>query len=197
MLVIKLLIVYCHPDATSFGAALRDAAVAALTEAGHELRLSDVYAVGFKPVFSATDRADYLPNTQASVYGVQDHVDALQRTALNETCDNVTYFKNVHGCSAMQFAEKYEWVGPDVWFAHMVHLSDDDIQRCAATGTGIARCPLPAKQCTFGQRHSACALQPQGRSAGVAGGGRRCVKRSSRHAQRGAHVLAAAPRQAA
>jgi 8-oxoguanine deaminase len=60
---------------------------------------------------------------------------------LNETYDYVKYFREVHACSAMQFAEKHEWVGPDVWFAHMVHLSDDDIARCAQTGTGIAHCP--------------------------------------------------------
>lgn len=60
---------------------------------------------------------------------------------LNETFDYVKYFREVHGCSAMQFAEKYEWVGPDVWFAHMVHLSDADIRMCADTGTGIAHCP--------------------------------------------------------
>ena len=60
---------------------------------------------------------------------------------LNETYDYVRYFREVHACSAMEFAEQHEWVGPDVWFAHMVHLSDDDIARCARTGTGIAHCP--------------------------------------------------------
>jgi NAD(P)H dehydrogenase (quinone) len=74
----KLLIVYCHPDPSSYCAALRDTAIAALTEAGHELRLLDLYAMGFNPVFSALEKADYLPNTQANIDGVQEHVDALQ-----------------------------------------------------------------------------------------------------------------------
>jgi 8-oxoguanine deaminase len=72
---------------------------------------------------------------QARSLGIRLH------SHLNETYDYVKYFREVHGCSAMQFAEKYEWVGSDVWFAHMVHLSDDDIAMCAATGTGIAHCP--------------------------------------------------------
>ena len=72
---------------------------------------------------------------QARSLGIRLH------SHLNETYDYVNYFREVHGCSAMQFAEKHEWVGPDVWFAHMVHLSDDDIARCAQTGTGIAHCP--------------------------------------------------------
>ena len=72
---------------------------------------------------------------QARSLGIRLH------SHLNETYDYVNYFREVHGCSAMQFAEKYEWVGADVWFAHMVHLSDEDIQMCAATGTGVAHCP--------------------------------------------------------
>ena len=41
----------------------------------------------------------------------------------------------------MEFVERHEWVGPDVWFAHMVHLSDAEVAFCARTGTGIAHCP--------------------------------------------------------
>jgi 8-oxoguanine deaminase len=32
-------------------------------------------------------------------------------------------------------------VGPDVWYAHMVHLDDNELRLCASTGTGIAHCP--------------------------------------------------------
>lgn len=41
----------------------------------------------------------------------------------------------------MQFVAEHEWIGSDVWFAHMVHLTDDEIAMCARTGTGIAHCP--------------------------------------------------------
>ena len=37
--------------------------------------------------------------------------------------------------------DKLGWLGQDVWFAHAVHLSDGDIARFAATGTGSAHCP--------------------------------------------------------
>jgi cytosine/adenosine deaminase-related metal-dependent hydrolase len=60
---------------------------------------------------------------------------------LSETYDYVRWAREVHGCTPMQFVEKHEWVGPDVWFAHMVHLDDDELKRCAETGTGIAHCP--------------------------------------------------------
>lgn len=59
----------------------------------------------------------------------------------SESYDYVRYCREVHGCLPMQFAEAHEWVGPDVWYAHMVHLSDDEIALCARTGTGVAHCP--------------------------------------------------------
>jgi cytosine/adenosine deaminase-related metal-dependent hydrolase len=34
------------------------------------------------------------------------------------------------------------WMGPDVWFAHCVHLNDDEIGQMAETGTGVAHCPV-------------------------------------------------------
>lgn len=55
----KILLVYCHPGADSFTAALRDAAIAGLESAGHEIDLLDLYAEGFDPVMSASERGLY------------------------------------------------------------------------------------------------------------------------------------------
>lgn len=46
----NVLIVYAHPEPTSFNAALKDRAAAALREAGHSVTVSDLYAEGFDPV---------------------------------------------------------------------------------------------------------------------------------------------------
>ena len=45
----KALIVYAHPEPTSFNGALKDRAVACLESAGHEVAVSDLYADGFDP----------------------------------------------------------------------------------------------------------------------------------------------------
>ena len=37
--------------------------------------------------------------------------------------------------------ESLGWLGPDVWFAHAVHLDDAASPTLAATGTGVAHCP--------------------------------------------------------
>lgn len=61
----NVLIVHAHPEPQSFCSALKDAAVASLTGQGHTVEVSDLYAMNFNPVASATDFAsrqqpDYL-----------------------------------------------------------------------------------------------------------------------------------------
>ena len=74
----KLLLVFCHPDPESFGAAIRRTAADALRAAGHELREIDLYAEGFDPVFSAAEMKTYLSDTQRNIDGVATHVEALR-----------------------------------------------------------------------------------------------------------------------
>src|SRR5262249_54881740 len=33
------------------------------------------------------------------------------------------------------------WMGPDVWFAHAVHVNDDEVRELARAGVGVAHCP--------------------------------------------------------
>jgi len=37
--------------------------------------------------------------------------------------------------------ETLDWLGSDVWFAHAIHVDDDEIQQFARTGAGAAHCP--------------------------------------------------------
>lgn len=74
----RILAVYCHPLPTSYAAALKDAALAALARAGHEVRLIDLYAEGFDPVLSPLERERYLTDGDANVAGVARHVEALR-----------------------------------------------------------------------------------------------------------------------
>ena len=74
----KLLLVFCHPDPGSFGAAIRLAAVDALGAAGHELLEIDLYGDDFDPVFSAAEKQSYLIETDKNIAGVAAHVEALR-----------------------------------------------------------------------------------------------------------------------
>src|ERR1700730_9570840 len=52
---VNVLIVYAHPEPTSFASALKNVAVRALTAAGHRVELSDLYAEAFNPVAGRHD----------------------------------------------------------------------------------------------------------------------------------------------
>ncbi len=71
----------------------------------------------------------------ARAYGVQLH------THLAETRDEIDYCQHVYGRRPVEFAEELGWLGPDVWHAHAVHLSDAEIERFGTTRTGVAHCP--------------------------------------------------------
>lgn len=55
----RILVVWAHPLADSYSAALKDRAVAALEATGHQIDLLDLYAEKFDPVLSAQERIDY------------------------------------------------------------------------------------------------------------------------------------------
>ena len=74
----RLLVVFCHPDPDSYGAAIFRTACQALREAGHELRIIDLYAEGFDPVFTLDEKRSYLTDTAQNIAGVARHVEALQ-----------------------------------------------------------------------------------------------------------------------
>jgi cytosine/adenosine deaminase-related metal-dependent hydrolase len=37
--------------------------------------------------------------------------------------------------------ESLGWAGEDVWYAHAVHVADDEVERMASAGTGVSHCP--------------------------------------------------------
>lgn len=51
----KILIVYAHHESKSFNAALLARSVETLTRHGHEVKISDLYAMNFNPVATAAD----------------------------------------------------------------------------------------------------------------------------------------------
>jgi NAD(P)H dehydrogenase (quinone) len=72
-----VLLVYCHPRADSFCAAVRETAIAALAAAKHTIDVRDLYAEGFDPILSADERGHYYSEPE-NLHRVQDHVAALR-----------------------------------------------------------------------------------------------------------------------
>ena len=56
----RALVVYCHPDPGSFNAAVRDVVLEKLAGRRAEVRVHDLYAMGFSPVLTAPEWSGYL-----------------------------------------------------------------------------------------------------------------------------------------
>jgi cytosine/adenosine deaminase-related metal-dependent hydrolase len=62
-------------------------------------------------------------------------------THLCETLDEEDYCLEHFGMRPADYMAELGWMGPEVWFAHCVHLSDDDVDHFGRTGVGVAHCP--------------------------------------------------------
>jgi cytosine/adenosine deaminase-related metal-dependent hydrolase len=62
-------------------------------------------------------------------------------THLAETIEEEQFCRERFGMRPVEYLEQLGWLGEDVWLAHCVHLSDVEVDRFAATGTGVAHCP--------------------------------------------------------
>lgn len=66
---------------------------------------------------------------------------ALLHTHAAETLDEERYCLERFKMRPIELLDSLDWLGPDVYLAHCVHLSEADIRRLAETHTGIAHCP--------------------------------------------------------
>jgi len=101
-------------------------------------RLADKYpelVVAPCSPFSVTGRLMEESAELARRRGLQLH------THLAETAQEESYCLELYGCRPVEYLERLGWLDGDVWCAHCVHLSDDDVRRFGETGTGVAHCP--------------------------------------------------------
>ncbi len=63
-------------------------------------------------------------------------------THLAETKDEERYTLERYGLRPLAYMERLGWLGSDVWFAHGIHFNDEELRLLAATGTGVAHCPV-------------------------------------------------------
>ena len=62
-------------------------------------------------------------------------------THLAETVEEDDYCRRLYSCTPVEYLERVGWLAEDVWCAHCVHLSSDDIAKFGAHDVGVAHCP--------------------------------------------------------
>jgi cytosine/adenosine deaminase-related metal-dependent hydrolase len=85
--------------------------------------------------FSVTGDLMRQSASLAREYGVHLH------THLAETQDEEVFCVEKFGYRPVAYMELLNWTGPDVWFAHSVHVNRSEMELYAQTGCGVAHCP--------------------------------------------------------
>ena len=71
----------------------------------------------------------------ARVHGVRLH------THLGETRDESDFCEAKFGMRPLDYLEDVDWLADDVWLAHGIHFTREEIERLGAAGTGVCHCP--------------------------------------------------------
>ena len=77
--------------------------------------------------------------TESAVFARQHGLTL--HTHLAETVEEEAYCMELYGATPVEYLTDLDWLGPDVWCAHCVHLSADDMNDFANSQTGVAHCP--------------------------------------------------------
>jgi len=70
-----------------------------------------------------------------------DEYNVLLHTHLAETIDEEEFCLGSFGARPVDYMEELGWLREDAWFAHLVHVSKEDIAKLAAAECGLAHCP--------------------------------------------------------
>ncbi len=65
----------------------------------------------------------------------------MLHTHLAETQDEEKFCLELFGKKPVDYMESIDWIGPDVWFAHSVHVGKEEIEIYAKNRCGICHCP--------------------------------------------------------
>jgi cytosine/adenosine deaminase-related metal-dependent hydrolase len=103
----------------------------------HDPRPGSMLRVAVAPCspFSVTPRLMTESAALARRHGVHLH------THLAETVDEEEFCVAKFGRRPLELLEEWGWLGADVWLAHGVHFSKEEVAGLGRTRTGIAHCP--------------------------------------------------------
>ncbi len=112
------------------------------------------------PTFSVHEHELPVIAAAARKLGIRLH------SHLSEQDEYVTYCRDVHNCTPIEFVERNDWLGPDVFYAHLVKVTPPEVATLARTRTGMAHCPQ--SNCRLGSGVApAAALFRQGGRVGL------------------------------
>ncbi len=107
-------------------------------EQHHDAERFSMLRIGLAPCSPFSVTADLMRQSAALA---RCHRGVNLHTHLAETIDEDRFCEERFGLRPVPYMESLGWLGEDVWFAHMVHPSETDINTLAQTETGVCHCP--------------------------------------------------------
>lgn len=109
-----------------------------LIETYHDASFGSMRQIVLAPCSPFSVSADLLRESAilARQYGVRLH------THLCETKDEENYTLSRFGLRPLDYMGTLGWLGEDVWYAHGIHFTTQELSTLAQTGTGVAHCPV-------------------------------------------------------
>ncbi len=109
-----------------------------LIEKYHDPSFGSMHQIVLAPCSPFSVSAELLRQSAilARQYGVRLH------THLCETKDEENYTLSRYNMRPLEYMESLGWIGDDVWYAHGIHFTTEELDVLAKTGTGVAHCPV-------------------------------------------------------
>ncbi len=109
-----------------------------LIETFHDPNDFSMCRIGLAPCSPFSVSTDLMLQTAELA---RSHQGVNLHTHLAETMDETRFCLHRYGKKPVEYMESVDWLGDDVWFAHMVHLDENEIEKLARSKTGICHCP--------------------------------------------------------
>ncbi|MDB5807205.1 MAG: 8-oxoguanine deaminase [Betaproteobacteria bacterium] len=104
----------------------------------HDPEPFSMLRIGLAPCSPFSVSADLMRESARMARGFRN---VGLHTHLCETLDEDRFCLEKFGARPIDYAESLEWLGKDVWFAHMVHPNAEEVKRLGHTCSGICHCP--------------------------------------------------------
>lgn len=103
----------------------------------HQSGSGAMVQVALAPCSPFSVREELMVETAALArkHGVRLH------THLAETNDETEFCLQTMGARPVDYLERVGWLADDVWLAHGIHFSKEEIERLGKAGVGICHCP--------------------------------------------------------
>lgn len=112
--------------------------VAAAVKRWHDPSPDSLRRVVFAPT---TPTFSLRPGELSELRAAQRAMGLRLHSHLSENMDYVAHTLTHHGKRPVHWLADNDWLGPDVWFAHLVECEPDEVRLLAETGTAMAHCP--------------------------------------------------------